>query len=392
MGFKTYTCPIAKNCGGCEWLAVPYPIQLKRKSEYIDELFGNIFKQDKTEVLEIASMEEPVHYRNKAATPFAPGKKGSIQSGFYAAGSHRIISCPECMVEDETLRPILNKLAKTAERLHIPAYNENIQKGTLRHAIVRSALYTDDIMLTIVTNGKKIYKADRLIEELMNMDGAPTTIVQNINTLNTNAMLGRKNSTLAGSGFMFDKILGATFKIGPTSFYQTNPKQTEVLYQSALDMAELESGMSVMDAYCGCGTIGICAAHEVSDLHVTGVEKNGEAIGLARQNAKLNHLDGQARFVRADATEYMLGQKSHFDVVIMDPPRAGSTPEFLNAVDKIKPKKLVYISCNPKTQVRDIEHLRKRGWKLKKLQAVDMFPHTKHVETVALLTKSRSAH
>ena len=389
MGFKTYTCPIAKGCGGCEWLAVPYPIQLKRKQAAIEEMFMSAAMEDHTEIHEILGMENPTQFRYKAATPFAPGPHGSIRSGFYAQGSHRIVPCSTCLVEDPRLRPILNKVAQGAQKFGIWAYNEDKGTGTLRHAVVRSALYTDDILLTLVTNGKQIRKKDALINFLMDTKVSPTSIVQNINTLNTNAILGRQCKTLAGSGYMSDKILGARFTISATSFYQTNPRQTEVLYKNAIEQAGLDSSMTLLDAYCGCGTIGICAATQIDDLDVIGVVKVGSAIGMARQNARLNNCSDRCRFIRADATEYMIGAKHNrdgIDVVIMDPPRAGSTEKFLRSAHELHPEKIVYVSCNPKTQVRDISYLRHLGWKMDTITPVDMFPHTKHLENIIVLT------
>ena len=390
MGYKTYTCPIAKTCGGCEWLAVPYPIQLRRKQEFVEELFAQMADEDGAAIAAVRGMDEPLAYRYKAATPFAPGKKGRIRSGFYAAGSHRIVRCEQCLVEDPRARDILNAVAHVAERLHIPAYEEDRGTGCLRHAVLRTGYATDDVLLTVVTNGERLPRKERFADEVRTACPEVTSLVQNVNDRRTNAILGRACKTLFGPGVMHDKLLGCTFEIGPTSFYQTNPAQTEVLYGLALDAARLESDMRVLDAYCGTGTIGICAASAAPDVEIMGVEQVGGAISCAKRNAQTNGVAERCHFLRADATAYLKQAATegteHFDVVIMDPPRAGSTPEFLNAVARMAPARVVYVSCNAVTQARDLEVLRERGFRLELLTPVDMFPHTKHVETVCLLT------
>lgn len=394
MGYSTYTCPIARSCGGCELLAVPYPIQLERKQAQVEGLFAQMADADGCTVEKIVGMEKPVAFRHKAATPFAPGTHGRIRSGFYTMGTHRIVACAKCLVEHPQLRPILNSVARCAERLGISAYREDQGRGLLRHAIARRALHGDDLLLTIVTNGDHMARRDAFLSELLEHHPEITSVVQNVNTRRTNAMLGDKCSTLYGPGIMHDSLLGCTFEIGATSFYQTNPAQTEVLYDIALRMADLKPGMRLLDAYCGTGTIGLCAAHMVPDLQVVGVERVKGAVTNARRNARANQLDDRARFVCADATEYLAGARGHgrelghYDVVMLDPPRAGSTPEFLSAVSSVAPDRVVYISCNPETQARDIAFLRERGWKLRKVTPVDLFPHTKHIETVAMLSRS----
>lgn len=407
MGYKTYTCAIAKRCGGCEWLAVPYPIQLKRKQQLVEDLLGEFVEKDDGELAPIVGMEEPLAYRHKAATPFAPGRKAqrgrtTLRSGFYASGTHRIVPCESCLVEDPRARRILGEVARQAGLLGIPAYDEDRGTGVLRHAVVRCGYATDDVMLVLVTNGERLPRAERLVAALRSSCPELTTIVQNVNVLRTNAILGRKCRTLWGPGIMHDKLLGCTFEIGPTSFYQTNPAQTEALYRLAIEAALGEKGeaglaaagkkgaLRVLDAYCGTGTIGICLASAASGADVVGVEQVGGAVACAKRNAVANKVPDRCKFVRADATAYIsdpkLGEKG-FDVVLMDPPRAGSTPEFLGRVADLSPERVVYVSCNVTTQARDIELLRARGYRLDRVTAVDMFPHTKHVESVALMSR-----
>ena len=280
MGYKTYTCPIARDCGGCEWLAVPYPIQLRRKQEQVEELLGAMAREDDAALEPIRGMDEPVRYRHKAATPFAHGPRGRVRCGFYAAGTHRIVPCETCLVEDERARRILNSVARVAERLHIPPYDEDRGVGVLRHAVVRCGWKTEDVLLVLVTRVDELRDPGRLVSELRAACPEVTSIVQNVNDRRTNAILGRRCRTLFGPGVMHDQLLGCTFEIGPTSFYQTNPEQTEVLYQLALE--GVAGSARVLDAYCGTGTIGICAARESEDARVTGVEQVEGAVACAR--------------------------------------------------------------------------------------------------------------
>jgi 23S rRNA (uracil-5-)-methyltransferase RumA len=407
MGFKTYTCPIAKECGGCEWLAVPYPIQLRRKQEWVEKLFAQVIAEDAPEVAGIVGMDEPLGYRFKAASPYAPGPsrkqrhghgRAHMRSGFYATGSHRIVRCDACLVEAPGAREILNDVARVADQLDIPAYSEDRGTGVLRHAVVRCGYATGDILLAVVTNGSELPKSRQFVAEIRSRHPEITSIVQNVNTRRTNAILGRESHTLFGPGVMHDKLLGCTFEIGPTSFYQTNPSQTERLYQLAIDGANLHEGAHVLDAYCGTGTIGICAAAAarqagINNVQVTGVEQVGNAVDCARRNAQANKLGDACAFVRADATDYMAKLANEnpdaraFDTIILDPPRAGSTPEFLHGVVDLAPARVVYVSCNPETQVRDLAVLRGAGYRVINLTSVDMFPHTKHVEMVVTLER-----
>lgn len=390
MGYRTYTCPIARDCGGCEWLSVPYPIQLRRKQEQVESLLGDMVAEDKGELRDAVGVEgEPLAYRHKAATPYAPAGKGRISCGFYAKGSHRIVRCDECLAEDPRARKILNAVGRIAEKRHIPAYSEDRGIGVLRHGVVRCGWATSDVMLTLVTNTRKIRSSDGFVEAVRSACPEVTTIVQNVNTRRTNAILGFENHTLWGPGIMHDKLLGCTFEIGPTSFYQTNPAQTEVLYRLAIEAAQLEDGARVLDAYCGTGTIGICAAAATNNVQVIGVEKVANAVKCAERNARANGLESRCSFVAADATEWMAreGCALGFDVVLMDPPRAGSTEEFLSGVAALAPERVVYVSCNVETQARDLRFIREHGYRIESVTPVDMFPHTKHIESVAALRK-----
>lgn len=393
MGYKTYTCPIAKSCGGCETLSVPYELQLGRKQKYVAQLFDDLLGDERERVLApIVGMDKPLAFRNKAATPFAPGPKGTIRSGFFAKGTHHIVRCRSCLVEEPRCRRVLNSFVRTAELCKVSAYDEDKGRGLLRHAVVRAGWKTGELLLTIVANGERLPRERELIKRVVKHAPDITAVALNTNVRRTNAILGPTSRALYGGGVMHDQLLGVTFEIGPTSFYQTNPAQTEVLYRLAIEGAQLEGGMHVLDAYCGIGTIGLCAAAQVPGLKVTGVEVGKGAVADARRNAQANDLHGRCRFVCADATPFMrdaAARGERYDAVIMDPPRAGSTPEFLSSVMALAPKRLVYVSCNPTTQRRDLEQLLAGGYRLERLTPVDMFPHTKHVETVVLLSKKR---
>ncbi|MDO4536713.1 MAG: 23S rRNA (uracil(1939)-C(5))-methyltransferase RlmD, partial [Coriobacteriales bacterium] len=383
MGYKTYTCPLAKRCGGCELLAVPYELQLKRKQAAMEELFHTIVAADAAELRPIAGMQEPRAYRHKAASPYAPGprpkradkskgkgKRTRMRCGFYERGTHTIAFCKDCLVEAPGARKILVDVAHVADDLGIPAYQEDQGKGVLRHAVVRCGYATGEVLLTVVTNGERLPHAAEFVARLCKRNPQITSIVQNVNDRRTNAILGTKNRTLAGPGIMHDRLLGCTFEIGPTSFYQTNPEQTEALYQLAIE--GIGEATSLLDAYCGTGTIGICAAAQAREagreLKVIGVEQVSGAVGCARRNARANDLAESCRFTCADATEWMAQQeRASFDAVILDPPRAGSTPEFLKGVARLAPQHVVYVSCNPTTQVRDLALLRENGYRLESI-------------------------
>ena len=406
MGYKTPTCSIARSCGGCEWLSVPYPIQLKRKQAQVEDLLAPLASINNVTIEPIRGMDEPLAYRHKAATPFAPGKGRTVRSGFYASGTHKIIASKECLVEDGRARAILNDVAYLAGQFNIHAYQEDRGKGALRHGVVRCGYATNDVMLVLVVNGQHLPHEQEFIAALRKAHPELTSIFLNVNQKRTNAILGRETRLLWGSTSMSDKLLGCTFEIGPTSFYQTNPQQTEVLYQLAIDGAlagsELTdsesvgtaqaSNLRVLDAYCGTGTIGLCLAHAAEaqgvNLLLTGVDQVENNIQMARRNARNNKLE--AEFICDDATRYMQAlakDGQNFDVIILDPPRAGSTPAFLKATAQLAQKKIVYVSCNVVTQARDLKVLLDSGFTIERVTPVDMFPHTKHVESVVVLSR-----
>ncbi len=397
-------CSIMKACGGCTALNRPYKKQLAAKQAAIEELFASLCEREGISVDPIRGMgvtlgdpgkyPAPRGFRHKAATPFAPGKEGAVRCGFFERGTHRIVAVPECPVEAPGARQILNGIAREAERLHIPAFNEDKHLGLLRYAVVRCGWRTDQIMITLVTAQRDLPHAQEFFEAVAALDPRVVTVAQNINGRPGNAILGEETRIVYGAECMRDQLLGCEFDISPTAFYQTNPQQTELLYRLAIDGMDLQQGDVLMDAYCGSGTIGLCAAKDAQNkgigIMLLGVERNPAGIADARRNAELNGLTRSAWFMADDATDYILDaadNNERVDVLSIDPPRAGSTPEFLEAACALKPRRITYISCNPVTQERDLHQLLDGGYRLLKITPVDMFPHTDHTETVAVLER-----
>lgn len=371
-----------KGCGGCPMFLMPYEEQLKKKQKYVKKLLGCFAK-----VQPVKGMEHPWHYRNKAISTFAEIQGRQLISGIYASGSHYVLPVDTCLLHHPALDEAIKAVRKAARECRYRAYDEDKKTGLIRHVLVRHSLKTDELLVVLVTSEKVLPGAKDFVKRVRQKCPKITTIVQNINPRPTSAVLGFSERVLYGRGFIEDCLGGVDFRISASSFFQVNPVQTEVLYKTAIEMAALDGTQSILDAYCGVGTIGLVAAGHAKS--VLGIERNGQAVKCAVENAKINGIQN-VRFVNADASDAiqrMAARGECVDVVFMDPPRAGSTPQFLAAVNLMAPKKLVYISCNPETQKRDLEILRKMGWKVRRIQPVDMFPHTDHVETVVLLER-----
>ncbi len=384
-------CPVAKRCGGCEWLAMPYDEQLDRKQDYIEELFSNY----KCEPDPILGMNDPWHFRNKIQLPFAPGRPGrdgrtTARWGIFERGSHNIVPCTECLVEDGRARPIIATIASLLPRFNIQPYDEKTGEGLLRYALVRTAYVTDQVMLTLVCNGTRIPSSQVFIDRLLEAHPEITTIVLNVNRERTSVILGSEEKVLYGPGYIEDELCGCRFRISSSSFYQTNPVAAEALYELAVELADIKPSDRIGDAYCGTGTIGIVAAKQ-SGAQLLGVERNGEAVDDARENARINGIEN-AEFVVGDAGSVfarMARAGEELDVVFMDPPRSGSSQAFLANLSRLGPTRVVYISCEPRTQHHDIAALVKNGYRVKRICPVDMFPHTDHVENIVLLERPR---
>ena len=379
-------CPVYKKCGGCQLQNLSYPEQLKFKQNKVERLLKKFCK-----VEPIIGMENPYHYRNKVQSAFYTNKSGKIISGVYQSGTHHVVGIDSCQTEDIIADKIIVAVRKLLPSFKMTTYNEDTGKGFLRHILVKRGFATNQIMLVLVTGTPVFPSKNNFVKAILKQFPEITTIVQNVNNYNTNLVLGDNQKVLYGKGYIEDILCGCRFRISPKSFYQINPVQTEVLYNTAMEYADLKGNETVLDTYCGIGTIGIVAAKRGAG-RVIGVELNGDAVRDAIVNARANNLKN-IRFYKGDAGEFMYetsDEDEKPDVVFMDPPRAGSDTKFLDSLIKMSPKTVVYVSCNPETLARDIDYLGKNSdYKVQKIQPVDMFPHTAHVETVCLLSRNK---
>lgn len=374
-------CPVSTSCGGCVFQNATYEYELRYKKHKVEETLKRIGHLENIKVNDVLGMDDPSHYRNKIQVPFGKENKHVIY-GFYKSNTHKIIPIKECNIEDKKAGPILKEIATLMEEFHIDPYNEDYRTGIIRHVLIRTSISTGEIMVVFVSNVDTFPGRNNFIKELVSRCPQISTIIFNVNKRDTNVILGESEKTLYGKGFITDEILGLKFNISSKSFFQVNPIQVQKLYGSALNYAKLSKDDTVLDAYAGVCTIGLLAAPHVK--HVTSVELVKSAVLNGRNNAQLNNITN-IDIIEDDCTDYINKKLPKFDVVIMDPPRKGSTPEFLNALLKIKPKKIVYISCDVSTLARDLEYLVK-DYEITTIQPVDMFPRSFHCETVVSLS------
>lgn len=377
-------CPVRKKCGGCSLLEMEYSEQLKRKEDFVRKTLKGIVKPEA-----IIGMENPWHYRNKIHASFARKRDGSIVSGIYEEGTHRLVPVEDCLIQNERANRIVRDLCGLFESFKIKVYNEDTGYGLVRHVLIRTGHVSGEVMVVLVCVSPVFPSKRNFVNALRKLHPEVTTVVLNVNDRRTSMVLGKRDIVLYGKGYIEDQLCGCTFAVSPQSFYQVNPVQTEILYRKAIEFADLHGTEKVLDAYCGTGTIGLIAAEYAGE--VTGVELNPEAVRNAVSNAKRNQRKN-IRFVQGDAGEYMqkmAAQRETMDVVLMDPPRAGSDEAFLSSLVTLAPEKVVYISCNPVTLARDLKYLGKRGYRVNRAVPVDMFPWTaeEHVETVVLLSR-----
>ena len=379
-------CSHTGECGGCQLLDLPYEKQLQKKQERLRNLLGEF-----CEVMPIIGMENPYHYRNKSQAAFGVDKKGRIISGTYQAASHNIVPIDSCLLEDELSDGIISDIRRMMPELKLTAYNERREQGFLRHVLVKRSFSTGQVMVVLVV-AQPVFKAEKpFVRALLKKHPEISTIIMNINSAFTPVVLGREERILFGPGYIEDLLCGYRFRISSRSFYQINPVQTEKLYRTAIEFANLTGKETALDAYCGTGTIGIAASSGCAS--VVGVEINKDAVRDAIINAKTNGIRN-IWFTCGDAGEFMSSmaeKKEHCSVVFMDPPRTGSDEKFLSSLIKLKPDRVVYVSCGPDTLARDLKILTAGGYAVRKIQPVDMFPHTEHVETVCLLSKLSEA-
>lgn len=380
-----WNCPAAAKCGGCQLTRLSYAEQLQWKQQRVAELLDGI-----CEVRPILGMDDPFHYRNKVHAVLSVDKAGKPISGVYAMGTHRVVPVRHCLIEDRRADRIIQTIVAMLPAYKLRIYNEYTHRGFLRHILIRTGHVTGQIMVVLVATSLEFPGKKAFVQELIQRHPEITTVVLNCNQRETSMVLGTKEITLYGEGYMEDELCGKRFRISPQSFYQVNAKQCEVLYRTAIDAAHLTGAETLLDAYCGTGTIGLCASDGCKQL--IGVELNADAIRDAKENARRNGVEN-ARFLCDDAGRFMqkLAKEGNApDVVMMDPPRAGSDQKFLQSLLMLKPKRVVYVSCNPETLARDLRVLVDGGYRAEWATPVDMFPGTEHVETVVLLSHKKA--
>ena len=391
-------CAFARRCGGCQIQEMSYDRQLVFKDQKIRgnlERIGGFTKDQIDTVMQpVVGMEHPFGYRNKAQFPFGTDKEGNPITGFYAGRTHDIIANTDCALGVDQNREILEIILQYMRENKIKSYDEKTGKGLIRHALIRYGFKTKEIMVCLVVNGKKLPKAERLIEKLIQIEGM-TSITISPNTRRDNIIMGDSYEILWGQGYITDYIGNVKYQISPLSFYQVNPVQTEKLYGLALEYADLKGDETVWDLYCGIGTISLFLAQKAKQVY--GVEIVPQAIDDAKENAKINAIDNAEFFVgKAEEVlpEYYAeyerehnGETAHADVIVVDPPRKGCDETLLETIVKMQPEKVVYVSCDSATLARDLKYLCANGYEIRMCRGVDQFPQSVHVETVVLLSR-----
>ncbi len=382
----TPACPVAERCGGCSFQHISYAAECEHKRLRVQDALQRIGSFDLT-VDEFLTTPHTEHYRNKAQYPIALGADGRTCVGFYAKRSHRIVDCRVCALQPPEFSALLDIIVRWAAEYGVSIYDEERGKGLLRHIYLRKGFATGDVMVCLVVTDRNVPHTDALTEALLAQNEHIKSVVLNVNAARTNVVLGSKCHTVFGSDYITDTLCGLTFQLSPLSFYQVNPAGAEILYRKAADLAALTGEETVLDLYCGTGTIGLSMAHKAK--HVIGVEIIPQAIENAKENAKRGGIEN-AEFFCADAAQAaakLLENGTAPDVVILDPPRKGCSTDTLQAVAAMGPDRIVYVSCDPATLARDCKTLQALGYTLKTAVGVDMFPRTVHVETVVLLCR-----
>jgi len=378
-------CPIYKECGGCQLQHLSYPGQLRAKHNQVQEVLTRIGKIENAIVHPVLGMEDPWRYRNKAQVPVGE-REGGLIAGFYQKRSHDIIDMEACLIQQEKNDEVVQSIKRICEKHGVRAYNEQTHKGTLRHIMARYGMKTGEIMVVLITRNTDLPNKNQIIQDIIQSNPDIKSIVQNINTKKTNVIFGDETKVLWGNEFIYDYIGNIRFAISARSFYQVNPEQTKVLYDQALKYAGLSGKETFIDAYCGIGTISLFLAQQAKKVY--GVEIVPEAIEDAKRNAKLNEIEN-VEFAVGEAETVIPKWYEEWvkaDVLVVDPPRKGCDETLLQTIIEMKPKKVVYVSCNPATLARDLRILEDGGFKTAEVQPVDMFPQTMHVEAVAVLT------
>lgn len=370
-------CTHFNQCGGCHLQHMSYKGQAEFKQKTIEKLMKPYHQ-----VNEILTMKEPYFYRNKIHSTLAYDVNKKIVSGIYEENTHHVIPVDECMIQDKHADEIIASIREIMKKYRMRPYDEDTGQGFLRHILVKTGFKSKEVMVVLVVSSQMFPGKNNFIKELLKKHPDITTIIMNVNNLKTSLVLGNVEKVLFGKGYIEDTLCGCVFQISPRSFYQINPVQTEVLYGKAIEMAKLKGNETVLDAYCGIGTISLIVSSRVKN--VMGVELNKDAVKDAIKNAKRNKITN-AYFYNEDAGDFMSNlakEKQSIDTVFMDPPRSGCDERFLSSLVKLGPQNVIYISCNPVTQERDIRFLTQHGYRVGEIQPVDMFPQTYHVECV----------
>ena len=381
-------CPVSKRCGGCELLSTAYEKQAKLKQEQVQDLLDEA--RLKMTAAQPVMAQSAIQYRNKVIYGFAKDKNKKIYSGLYEPGSHRVINTSGCRMQPDLVNEILDEITKHVDSMKIELYSPRTGTGVLRHVLIRYAQKTQEVMVVFVTAGRDFPSRKNMVRALREKFPQIRTILQNINPRDTSVVLQDETMILYGQGVITDELCGLNISFSASSFYQINHDQCEVLYRMADEMLGLDGTQEVLDTYCGVGTIGLVLSRHAKQ--VMGVEINPEAIENARENARNNHIDN-IRFMAMDSTAFMKEARrthKHFDAIVLDPPRAGTTRDFIESACSLKPQQILYISCDPKTLVRDLVFFKKNGYVSDEVRLVDMFPNTKHIESVVLLTPSKA--
>ena len=379
-------CKYYPYCGGCQIQHLSYEKQLEYKKKKVKNLIKKFTSLD-IKVEDTIKVENPLHFRNKIQMPIRKDKKNKIIIGYYKENTHDLIDIDNCLIEDKRASEIVKTIKLLLNKYHYSIYDEDKNYGLFRHLLLKLSSAYDEGLLTFVVTDLNIKGRKEFAKEIVSKLPIIKGVVFNLNNRHTNVILGEKEEVIYGYSHIKDKIFDLDFLISSKSFYQTNSKQIETLYKTAIDLACLNKNDVVLDAYCGTGTIGLTLARNVKE--VTGVEIVKDAVIDARKNASINNINN-ATFINTDCTKYLTTCDKKYDVIFLDPPRKGSTVEFINSVFRIKPKKVVYISCDPVTLARDL-NLFKKEYQIKKVIPVDMFPYSSHVETVCLLSKLHEA-
>ena len=385
---QSISCSVCKQCGGCQYVDIPYEKELKKKSAYLKQLFEGICT-----VGEVHGMYRPAFYRNKVHAVVGLDKQKGIVTGTYAEGTHRLVPVDVCMIEDQKADSIIATLRELFASFKYVPYNEDTHRGFMRHILIRRGFSTKEMMVVLVTADNKFPSKNNFLKALLEKHPDITTVVQNINDYSTSMVLGKANKVLYGKGYIEDVLCGCRFRISPESFYQINPSQTEKLYKTAIRLGGITKNDVVIDAYCGIGTISLFLAQKAKKVY--GVEIVPEAIADAKNNAKINEIENAEFFV--GKSEEILpayyeqyakdhpGEHAHADVIVVDPPRKGCEENLLHTMASMQPDRIVYVSCDSATLARDVKVLGELGYEVKKVRGVDQFPMTCHVECVVAL-------